>query len=376
MALVSFRLTIDHPNAFPYGVTPRIRRQRGRSIEFRAAQRDAGGDGLLRVILSRPIPSFTAAPTGAEKIMASVTLAESAKLAQDELVAGVIENIITVNRFFEVLPFDGIDGNALAYNRENVLGDVQYGGIDTAITAKNPATFTQVVSNLTSIIGDAEVNGLVQATRSGVTDQTATQIGSKAKSVGRQYQNGMINGDGTSNALMGLLSLTVASQQSAIALGATNGIAISFAILDELMDLVTDKDGEVDYFMMNSRTIRSFLALLRALGGASINETVQLPSGTQVPAYRNVPIFRNDWVPITQTKGSGTALTTVFAGTLDDGSRTMGVSGLTAANASGINVVDVGEDPDADNHIWRVKWYSGLALFSERGLAYADGITD
>ena len=46
--------------------------------------------------------------------MASVTLAESAKLAQNELVAGVIENIITVNRFFDVLPFDSIEGNALA----------------------------------------------------------------------------------------------------------------------------------------------------------------------------------------------------------------------------------------------------------------------
>ena len=46
--------------------------------------------------------------------MASVTLAESAKLAQDELVAGVIENIITVNRMFDVLPFDSIEGNSLA----------------------------------------------------------------------------------------------------------------------------------------------------------------------------------------------------------------------------------------------------------------------
>tara|TARA_R110000803_G_scaffold28011_7_gene65097 strand:- start:3272 stop:3913 length:642 start_codon:yes stop_codon:yes gene_type:complete len=212
--------------------------------------------------------------------MASVTLAESAKLAQDELVAGVIENIITVNRFFEVLPFDGIDGNALAYNRENVLGDVQYGGVDTAITAKNPATFTQVVSNLTTIVGDAEVNGLLQATRSGISDQTAVQIGSKAKSVGRQYQDGMVNGDGTSNALMGLLNLTVASQQAGIS---ANGVPLSFVIMDELMDLVTDKDGEVDYFMMHSRTIRSYNVLLRALGGASINEVVTLPSGTTVP---------------------------------------------------------------------------------------------
>ena len=57
--------------------------------------------------------------------MASVTLAESAKLAQDELIAGIIENVITVNQSFAVMPFDGIDGNALAYNRENALAFAQ-----------------------------------------------------------------------------------------------------------------------------------------------------------------------------------------------------------------------------------------------------------
>jgi hypothetical protein len=56
--------------------------------------------------------------------MASVTLPESAKLSQDELVAGIIENIISVNPMFDLIPFDGIEGNALAYNRENALGNV------------------------------------------------------------------------------------------------------------------------------------------------------------------------------------------------------------------------------------------------------------
>jgi hypothetical protein len=115
--------------------------------------------------------------------MATVTLAESAKLAQNELIAGVIENVITVNKFFQVLPFDGIEGNALAYNRENVLGDVQTTASVTRSAAKAAATFTQVTSSLTTIIGDAEVNGLIQATRSGDgNDQTAIQIASKAKS--------------------------------------------------------------------------------------------------------------------------------------------------------------------------------------------------
>lgn len=306
--------------------------------------------------------------------MASVTLSESAKLAQDELVAGVIENIITVNPFFDILPFDGIDGNALAYNRENVLGDVQVLGVGGIITAKAAATFTQVTSTLTTIIGDAEVNGLIRATRSGDgNDQAAVQIASKAKSVGRKYQDMLINGTGASNEFSGMLNLVVAGQKAATG---ANGKALDFAVMDELLDLVTDKDGEVDYFMMHARTLRSYMALLRGLGGASINEVVQLPSGREVPGYRGVPIFRNDWVPVNQTKGTGSAQTTIFAGTLDDGSRMHGIAGLTAEQAAGIQVVPVGESETKDESITRIKWYSGLALFSEKGLAAADGITN
>lgn len=306
--------------------------------------------------------------------MASVTLTESAKLAQDDLVAGVIENIVTVNPFFDILPFDGIDGNALAYNRENVLGDAQVLGVGGTITAKAAATFTQVTSTLTTIIGDAEVNGLIQATRSGSgNNQRAIQIASKAKSVGRQYQDMLVNGTGASNQFSGMINLAPAGQ--AAATGA-NGGALSFAFMDEMIDIVTDKDGEVDYFMMHSRTLRSYMALLRALGGASINEVVTLPGGREVPAYRGVPIFKNDWTPINQTKGTGSAQTTVFAGTLDDGSRQHGLAGLTAANAAGIQIVNVGESETKDESITRIKWYSGLALFSEKGIAYADGITD
>lgn len=308
--------------------------------------------------------------------MASVTLTESAKLAQDELVAGVIENVITVNEMFDLLPFDGIDGNALAYNRENVLGDVQVAGVGTTITAKNPATFTHVTSTLTTIIGDAEVNGLIQATRSGDgNDQTAVQVASKAKSAGRKYQDQLINGDGTGNTFTGLLGLAAAGQTIGANNGAANGAALSFEDLDALIDLVTDKDGQVDYIMMHGRTRRKYLALLRALGGTSPGDIYTMPSGRQVPAYRGIPIFRNDWIPINQTQGTSVNATSVFAGTFDDGSRTHGIAGLTAATEAGIKVKYVGEKEDADESITRITWYCGLALFSEKGLAVLEGVT-
>jgi hypothetical protein len=306
--------------------------------------------------------------------MASVTLTESAKLALDDLVAGIIENIITVNRMYEVLPFDGIDGNALAYNRENALGDVDVYGVGDTIAAKAAATFTQVTSTLTSIIGDAEVNGLIQQTRSGFgNDQTAVQIASKAKSAGRKYQDMLVNGTGSSEQFSGLLTLLDSGQTVD---AGTNGAALSFADMDEMLDNVTDKDGQVDYITMNARPLRSYMGLLRALGGASINEVVTLPSGAEVPAYRGVPIFRNDYLPINQTHGTESAATTILAGTVDDGSRQHGIAGLTAANMAGIQVVDVGESETKDEHIWRIKWYSGLACFSLKGLAGLEGINN
>jgi hypothetical protein len=306
--------------------------------------------------------------------MASVTLAESAKLSLDLLVQGVIENVITVNPIFQVLPFDQIEGNSLKYNRENALGDAEFITVGDTIVAKAAATFTSVTSSLTVLIGDAEVDHFIQTTRSNMTDQKAVQVASKAKSIGRKYQDTMVNGDDSvvTDSFDGMLILTAASMKHATA---TNGENLSFAILDALMDLVVAKDGQVDFFMMPARTIRAYLALLRALGGAAINETVALPGGTQQISYRSVPIFRNDWIPVNQVQGSsGSVCTTVFAGCFDDGSRKVGLSGLTTTNNSGVFVTEVGESETKNETITRVRFYSGLALFSEKALASASGI--
>ena len=304
--------------------------------------------------------------------MATVTLAESAKLTQDMLLAGVIEQIVEVNPLFEVFPFMEIEGNALAYNREKVIGDVQFLGVGGTITAKTPAEFDKVTSSLTTLIGDAEINGLIQATRSNYTDQKAIQVASKAKSIGRKYQDSMINGDGTNNSFRGLLSLLPNSQ---LVNSGANGANFSFELLDELIDKVKDKDGAADFIMLPARTLRKYYALLRGLGGASIGDVVTLPSGRQIPAYRGIPLFRNDWIPTNQTKGTATGTcTTIFAGTFDDGSGTHGIAGLTAMDAAGVRVEEVGVSETKDETITRVKMYCGMALFSELGLAAAPGI--
>lgn len=305
--------------------------------------------------------------------MASVTLAEAAKLSTDLVVQGVIENVITVNPIYQVMPFDQIEGNALKYNRENALGDVEFIAVGDSITAKAAATFTQASAGLTVLVGDAEVDHFIQTTRSNLNDQKAIQVASKAKSIGRKYQDTMINGDvsGVPDSFDGLIQLLAGAQTMT---PSTDGDDLALTHLDELIDKVIAKDGQVDFFMMPARTIRSYLVLLRALGGASINEVVTLPNGQTQMAYRGVPLFRNDWIPVNQTQGATTTCTTIFAGCFDDGSRKVGITGLTTVQNSGIFVTEVGESETKNETITRVRFYCGLANFNDYALAARPGI--
>lgn len=208
--------------------------------------------------------------------MATQTLAEAQKLINNQIVAGVAQDIISINPLYDLLPFTPYEGQALLVNRENALGDAGFYAVDATITHKTPATFTQVPFTATKIIGDAEMDGLVQAqSMSAGVDQMAVEISSKAKSVGRQFQTGMATGTGVIPQMNSLHSLCDSGQYTT----ASAGQAISFALLDELLDLVKAKDGQVDWIMMPSRTLRAYKVLCRALSGNSLNDVRTLDSG-------------------------------------------------------------------------------------------------
>lgn len=304
--------------------------------------------------------------------MPSVTLADAAKLSQDELVQGVVESIVSVNPVYSIMPFDMFSGNALAYNVEATLGGADFvgrGGDNTVnvigSALKTPTTTTQKTTALKPIIGDAEVDHFVMTTMGDVNNQQAFQIASKAKSIGRKFQDTMVNGDTGANALAfdGLVKLCATGQK------VTTQQNMTLDLLDELISKVLAKDGQVDYFLMHDIHIRKYFNLLRALGGAGIGEVVTLPGGTQVPAYRGVPLFRNDFVTVNTVDTPDTA--PILCGTFDDGSRKVGMAGLTSETNAGIFVTNIGEAEGNNNVITRVRFYAGLALFSELGLSMA-----
>lgn len=312
--------------------------------------------------------------------MATQTLVEAAKLINNEIVQGVAEDIITTNPFFSAIPFTGYEGQAIVINRENALGDAQHLAVGGTITAKAAATFTQVTFTAVTTIGDAEMNGLVQAQSSGAgVDQLAIEVSSKAKSVGRLLQTGIATGSGVSPQLNSLHTLVDASQFTT----ASAGQALSFALLDELLGLVKAKDGEVDWLLMPARTLRAYKVLVRALGGVNEVMTFTMPNGTTrtVSVYEGIPIFQNDFLSVVETANgaalAGGALTSVYAGVWDDGSQKVGVSMIhPIATPAGIVVENIGAAEAKDEQIVRVKAYANFAQFNRRSTARLTSINN
>ena len=312
--------------------------------------------------------------------MATQTLAMAKLLINNEIVRGVAEDFISVNPIYDILPFTGYDGQGLIVNRELTLGPTEISAVGATITgtAKAASTFTQKVFKATKLIGDAEMDGLVQAqSQSAGVDQTAVEISLKAKSLGRLFQTGIATGTGTAPQMNSLHSLCDATQFTT----ASTTQVLSFELLDELLDLVLAKDGEVDWIMMPARTIRSYKVLLRALGGTPADWVVELPGGRKVISYESVPIFRNDYLSIAETANGAAlttgALTSVYAGCFDDGSNKIGIAGVHPSSVpAGIMVEPVGAQESKDVTIWRVKQYANFALFNRKGLARLTSISN
>jgi hypothetical protein len=302
------------------------------------------------------------------------TLAELALFAQDDLVGGVAEDIVTVNPIFDFIPFIGYAGPGVLVNRENALGDAGMYGVGDTITHRAPSTATQFTYTATKIIGQVDMDELVQLQgESDAVDMTAQEISSKSKNVGRRFQTGMAIDDGVGNNMNSLHSLVDSEQFTT----ASAGQALSFELLDELLELVTAKDGEVDFLMAHRTVLRVFKTLYRALGGAAPETVViNMPDGTTrtVVQYEDIPFFRNDYLSVQETANgaalTGGALTSVWAGVWDDGSRKVGCAAIyPEASVAGIQVKAIGTSETKDEQMWRIKMYTEWVHFNRRGVA-------
>jgi hypothetical protein len=293
--------------------------------------------------------------------------AEADKLSTDDKVAGVIEEIITVDEMFHLLPFTKTQGKAYLYVRENALPTVDFLDPNDAVN-EDAATFTEVTTKLRIIAGDVDVDKFIQATESNVNDQKSIQIVAKAKAMVRKFQDTLVNGDSGVNAKSfdGLKKLVVAGQT--LTAGA-NGAALTLSMLDDLVDQVPNG---ADCLIMRRGTYRAYVALLRALGGTQPQQ-VMIKNFGMVPSHNGVPIIRNDWLGSTETQGSSSVCCSVYAVRFNEAD---GLHGIYGGPNAGWQIEDIGTVQSKDATRTRVKWYTGLALKSTKAAARLQGVTN
>ena len=293
---------------------------------------------------------------------------EAEKLSQNQVVQGIIEEIITVNEMFGLLPFAKVDGKAYLYKRENTLPTVSYLDPNEDVP-EDSATFTEVVTKLRILIGDVDVDKFLSETMSDTEDQLGVQIALKAKAMARTFQESVVKGDSTTNSkeFDGLKKLVTAGQT--INAGA-NGAALTLSQLDELVDAVPNGP---DFLMMRSGTRRAYVAQLRAAGG-NTGAMIQHPNfDVPVLAHNGTPIIVNDFLPGNETMGSATATASVYAVRANE---LDGLHGLYGGDAAGFRVESIGTVQNRDAVRTRLKWYCGLALKSTKSVARLAGVTN
>jgi hypothetical protein len=293
---------------------------------------------------------------------------EAEKLSNNQLVAGVIEEIIEKDELFALLPFVGVNGKAYVYDRENALPTADF--LDPNDTVNEGAgTFTEVTAKLRILAGDVDVDKFLQETMGDTNDQKATQIALKAKAVARKFKQTLANGDSAvdTKSFDGLQKQVAAGQT--ITAGA-NGAALTLSMLDELCDTVPNG---ADCLVMRPGTIRAYRSLLYATGGI-VPAMVEIPNfGVPVLAHNGVPIVRNDFLPGNETQGASSVCCSVYAARMNE---LDGLHGLFGGASAGLRIEELGTVQNKDAERIRVKWYAGMALKSTKSLARLKGITN
>ncbi len=310
------------------------------------------------------------------------TLSEYAKLSNDEVKVGVIEEIIKYDDLFSRLQFKSIEGNSLSYNRELTNPAAATFAVGGTWVDSDP-TFTNKTATLQIVGVQSSQDQYIAQTRSNIQDQTAVLWGRMGKGVGEKVKTLIVTGDpdAVGTEWEGLTSLLLGeTRMMAMDDGAVDGAGaaeteLTLDRLDAMIDLVNP--GMPDILMMNRTMRRKLTALSRGTGGGVImNELNQF--GQQVTFYNGIPIVVNDRITnAEQYEAAGTwpssTATSIFA--LKLGEENDGYTILHNGDfVDNLSIQDIGLKENKNERGYRMVSYLQAVTFSSKAVAALGGI--
>ena len=307
----------------------------------------------------------------------ALTLAESAKLSENDLQRGVVETFVQESPVLDRIPLLTIQGNAYAYNEEATLPGVEFRAVNSAYS-ESTGTINQKTESLVILGGDADVDTFIVQTRGNLNDQRAIQTRAKVKAASYKFQDAFINGDTAvdANSFDGLKKRLTGSQVIDAATNGLGPVAGGHDFFDKLDELIAAVAGTPDALYANAAVIARIMSSARRLGGADfITEAL---TRKRVPTYNGVPLLdigsKADGtaiIPQTETQGTSTDSSSIYAVKFGRGEADQAVSGLTNG---GVQVKDLGELDAKPVFRTRIEFFCGLGFFGGRAGARLRGV--
>ncbi len=311
----------------------------------------------------------------------ALSLAEAAKLSQDDLQRGVLETFVQESAVLDRIPFLNVLGNAYAYNEEATLPGVAFRAVNEAYVGST-GTINQRTESLVILGGDADVDTFIVQTRGNLNDQRALQTRGKVKAASYKYQDTFINGDVTvdANSFDGLKVRLTGSQ---VVSAGTNGLPIvgngttdPLAFFDKLDELMAAVRGGANALYANAAVIAKLKSAGRRVGGVEmVREDL---TGKRVVTWNGVPVLDLQSnaagtliLPQTETKGTSSVTSSIYAVKFGQSEQDQAVTGLTNG---GVSVRDLGEIDSQPVFRTRLEIFTGLAVFGGYAAARLTGV--
>ena len=297
--------------------------------------------------------------------MAGISLAQSARMTNDVLQAGVIEVLATESKLLQLLPFMNVQGSGYTYNIEKNLGNAQFrkvnGGYNYGAIETIPVTERIV------ILGDEAIVDTYQiAVESDVNNLMAIEVALRTKAIAHKFEKCFING-GSGVTTAGVPSETVANEFVGILPRYTEATPANIPsaalplytaqVITKTDDLIGDLDtlldmvaGGADALIMNKKTRRQLTAK-----GRAFCEYRQGEFGTQFLQYGGVDVVDLD--------GELLADDIIIAAKFGAKEAVCGLQN------GGVRVTALGEMESQPQLKTRIEWFVGLAVFNPKAVA-------
>jgi hypothetical protein len=305
----------------------------------------------------------------------ALTIVEAAKLNSGDVESqAIVEMYARNSAVLRALPFDNIPGNAFKYNREEILPNVGFRGINEGFS-EGVGVLNPIVESLVIAGGDLDVDRFIVQTMG--ANQRSTQEAMKIKSLAHRWTLAFFKGDSAAEPreFDGLQRRIPVGSSQLIDAGATSGgDALSLFKLDTLISRV---DQPTHLAMNKTMALRIAQAARNTTVGGFITWQPN-EFGQRVMAYNGLDILEVEEdnagsaiLPFTEANpgGGAAASTSIYA-------LSLGAGRLVGLQNGAVDVRDLGELEAKPVFRTRVEWYASIAIMNGKSVARLRGIKD